>query len=173
MRISRALAVTVALFLGAVSAYGHNFHTVLSTISLNERTGNLEIVQELTLHDLMPVLIALSGDQALTIDSEGAEIMVRDYLNRNFRLRFGKTDAAIEWIGMEADIDTLTTYQQVTWPGEREPITVENRVLADAYSDQVNTLTLVVGDAAKSYSFIKGQFEQEIAVADVSQDRRP
>ena len=159
LRLCKALMLAV-LLLGSPAAFAHRFHAGITDISFNARTGNTEIVHTYMAHDVDALLANLYGRQFDLTDPEDQEAL-RKYIEPRFWLQ-GQDKARIapRWVGMTADAERVTIYQEV----EQTPLwklsAVHDKVLVDFLPDQVNTVNLNEGNAVRTLTFNRTTPEQ-------------
>ncbi|KQQ87823.1 DUF6702 family protein [Massilia sp. Leaf139] len=150
----------LALLLVSTQACAHRFHAGITDIAFNARTGNTEIVHTYMAHDVEALLANLYGRQFDLSDPEDQEA-VRKYVEGRFRvLDQNKTPLAVRWVGMTADPEKITVFQEI----EQTPLwkagAIHDNVLIDFLPDQVNTVNLNEGNAVRTLSFDRNKLEQ-------------
>lgn len=140
-KLARCLMLTSAL-LAAGSAAAHNFHMGLADISYNARSGNTEIVHTYTAHDLATLLTDLYG-RNLDLGQPDSEAAIRKYVERQFYLE----DASgrrlpLQWLGVKADADTVTIFQEIEGRKLAPATRIHNAVLIDFQPTQKNTVNV-------------------------------
>lgn len=130
------------LFLSAAAAQAHDFHAGITDIAYNERTGNTEVVHTLMMHDVDALLTAIAKHPVDLSKPEG-ERLLRRYLEARFAIEdASKRPLTLQWIGVQADTQNVTVYQELaaTQLGPRHAI--RNAILSDFLPDQRNTVNL-------------------------------
>lgn len=131
-----------AMIAGAVfitaPAFAHKVHAGATEVSLNPRTGEMEIVHRIFADDLM---VAIGRDEADAEDvlvEPGGLDAVRDYVGANFRL--GDPTGLLyelDYVGAEIDGEFAWIYFVSSPPQDESGFTVDNDLLADVLDDQV------------------------------------
>ena len=126
-------------------AHGHNFAFGLSTIEHNERTGSLEIIHRLFLHDLEPALVTLTG-RAIDAGSPGSfEAVLRQYVEDRFAMRIDGGPTGAHWLGAEVDGDIVWIYQELPNPPAIASLSITNELLHDVRPEQLNQVNVKIG----------------------------
>ena len=153
-----AFAAVLLLCSAAVSA--HRFHAGITDMSFNARTGNTEIVHTYMAHDVEALLANLYGRQFDLTDPEDQDVL-RKYVEGRFRvLGQDKAGLPVRWVGMTADPEKVTVFQEI----EQTPLwkagAIHDNVLIDFLPDQVNTVNLNEGNAVRTLTFDRNNLEQ-------------
>ncbi|MGJ9420490.1 DUF6702 family protein [Massilia sp. CMS3.1] len=153
-------AFAAALLLCSAMASAHRFHAGITDISFNARTGNTEIVHTYMAHDVEALLANLYGRQFDLTDPDDQDVL-RKYVEGRFWI--GGQDKArlpLRWVGMTADPEKVTVFQEI----EQTPLwkagAIHDNVLIDFIPDQVNTVNLNEGNAVRTLTFDRNQLEQ-------------
>jgi hypothetical protein len=156
-----ALGAAMLAWSGAAAA--HNYHMGMADIGYNAATGNTEIVHTYTAHDVEALLANLYGrnfDLGLEEDQEA----LRRYLDKRFVLSVAGKRLPLQWVGVKADADTITVFQQL--PGQQVPAGAQlmDGVLSDFIATQINTVNVggVAGRAAATLTFTAKQEQQQL-----------
>jgi C-terminal processing protease CtpA/Prc len=151
-------ALALALFSGAASA--HRFHAGMVDISFNARTGNTELVHTYMAHDVEALLANLYGRQFDLSDPEDQEL-VRKYVEGRFWIAGqDKTKLNLRWVGMTADAEKITVFQEIDQTPLWKAGAIHDNVLIDFIPDQVNTVNLNEGNAVRTLTFDRNKLEQ-------------
>jgi hypothetical protein len=159
MRSLKAL-LAAALLLASAGAWAHRFHAGMVDISFNARTGNTELVHTYMAHDVEALLANLYGRQFDLSDPEDQEV-VRKYVEGRFWIAGqDKTKLNLRWVGMTADAEKITVFQEI----EQTPLwkagAIYDKILIDFIPDQVNTVNLNEGNAVRTLTFDRNNLEQ-------------
>jgi hypothetical protein len=152
--------LAAALLLASAGAWAHRFHAGMVDISFNARTGNTELVHTYMAHDVEALLANLYGRQFDLGDPEDQEV-VRKYVEGRFWIAGqDKTKLNLRWVGMTADAEKITVFQEI----EQTPLwkagAIHDKVLIDFIPDQVNTVNLNEGNAVRTLTFDRNNLEQ-------------
>ena len=160
-RLHRAIPALALLL--ATASHAHNYHMGMADIGYNAATGNAEIVHTYTAHDVEALLANLYGRHFDLGDEEDQQAL-RRYLDKRFVLTAGDRRLPIEWVGVKADADTITVFQQVGNTALPAGTVLFDGVLTDFIATQVNTVNVgaAQGRAAATLTFTASQAEQRL-----------
>ena len=161
-RFKAVLAAALLCCSAAVSA--HNYHMGLTDISYNQNTGNTEIVHTYTAHDVESLLMNLYQRQ-FDLGLEDDQAVLRRYIEKQFTLNSGGKTLRLQWIGMTANADNVTIYQEIEKTQLAPGTVLRNSVLTDFLPTQINTVNIaasVAGRAAQTLIFKVPQVEQAL-----------
>ncbi|WP_300529790.1 DUF6702 family protein [Maricaulis sp.] len=119
-------------------AFAHKVHAGATEISLNARTGEMEIVHRIFADDLMVAIGRDEADAEDVLREAGGLDAVRDYALANFRL--GDPSGLLydlDYVGAEIDGEFAWIYFVSAAPQDETGFTVDNDLLADVLDDQV------------------------------------
>jgi hypothetical protein len=153
----------LAAALASSTAAAHNYHMGLADIGYNADTGNTEIVHTYTAHDVEALLANLYGRQFDLGIEEGQEAL-RRYLDKRFVLTVAGRRLPLQWVGVKADADTITVFQQIGGTALPPGAMLKNGVLTDFLPGQINTVNVggSAGRAAATLTFTAAQGEQRL-----------
>jgi hypothetical protein len=156
--LAAVAALALAFVSGTVSA--HRFHVGITDISFNARTGNTEIVHTYMAHDVEALLANLYGRQFDLQDPEDQDVL-RKYVEGRFWIADqDKARLKVRWVGMTADAERVTVFQEI----EQTPLwkagAIHDNVLVDFLPEQVNTVNLNEGNAVRTLTFDRANQEQ-------------
>ena len=159
MRSLRAFCAALLLLCSAMAS-AHRFHAGITDLSFNARSGNTEIVHTYMAHDVEALLANLYGRQFDLTDEEDQDVL-RKYVEGRFQvLGQDKAPLLLRWVGMTADPEKVTVFQEI----EQTPLwkagAIHNKVLIDFLPDQVNTVNLNEGNAVRTLTFDRNNQEQ-------------
>ena len=158
---SRILAAVLACA-GAVSAQAHNFHVGLTEISFNPNTGNTEVVHTYTAHDVEALLMNLYQRQ-FDLGLPEDQALFRRYLEKQFRISANGKPVALQWVGLQANADTITAFQEIEKATLPAGARLHHGVLSDFLPAQVNNVTVGgAGRATTSLVFNRARLEHAL-----------
>ena len=154
--------LAAVLLLASAGVCAHRFHAGITDISFNARTGNTEVVHTYMAHDVEALLANLYGRQFDLTDEEDQDAL-RKYLENRFWITGAdKTRLNLRWVGMTADAEKVTVFQEI----EQTPLwksgAVHDKVLIDFLPEQVNTVNLNEGNAVRTLTFDRNNLEQAV-----------
>ena len=148
------------LLFAAGLASAHRFHAGMVDISFNARTGNTELVHTYMAHDVEALLANLYGRQFDLSDPEDQEV-VRKYVEGRFWIAGqDKAKLNLRWVGMTADAEKITVFQEIDQTPLWKAGAIHDNVLIDFIPDQVNTVNLNEGNAVRTLTFDRNNLEQ-------------
>lgn len=145
----------------SISAQAHDAPYVLTSLEWNARTGSLEVIHRLHMHQAL---------DAVAIDEYGSNFAVKNsslaavarYVEDRFRV-VGAESASIQltFVGAEVQGDYLFVYQEAVLDDAPYNLRVRNDILADRHADQVNQVNVTLMGKSRTLIFDKsnrGQF---------------
>ncbi|MEL7198794.1 MAG: DUF6702 family protein [Pseudomonadota bacterium] len=154
------LCCLMALTLG-VPAEAHRQKVTISTLAHNPRTGMLEVIHRVPLHDAEHAL-KQRGDKTPDIinDLPSRRAFAR-YLASRFSIVMDESPLDLTLLGSEIEGGYLLVYQEAPSPGPGSQLWVNSQVLTEIWARQENrvnigdatsveTLVFKSGDALKS-----------------------
>lgn len=142
----KRLTILLAMGLPLLAA-AHRYFFGMVEISVNDHTGNTEIIHQYALHDVQ-LAMTQKYQKDFRLDQPDAREKIHKWVNENFSVQDADgNNIDLSWVGMEADYQNIWIYQEVL--GKQDPCgwQVRNRLLMNAFPPQVNN----VDYAAPSY----------------------
>jgi len=154
------LLLCAVLLCASTAVSAHRFHAGIADVSFNARTGSTEIVHTYMAHDIDALLANLYGRQFDLSEADDQEVL-RKYIESRFWVQGQeKTRLRVRWVGLTADAERVTIYQEI----EQTPLwkagAIHNAVLVDFLPDQVNTVNLNDGNAVRTLTFDRNNADQ-------------
>ena len=149
--IRRAALLVLALAC-AMPAWAHRFHVGIAEVSFNARTGSLEVVHTYMAHDVEALLSTLHQRQ-FDMGAPADQALFRQYLERQFWINGATRRVPLKWLGMTADTENITVYQEAPGTPLGKAASIHNAVLSDFLPDQVNTVNIKDGANARTLMF--------------------
>jgi hypothetical protein len=157
----KAILAAALLWCGA-DALAHNFHVGLTEISFNPRTGSTEVVHTYTAHDVEALLMNLYQRQ-FDLGLEEDQAVFRRYLEKQFRISVNGKPVALQWIGMQANVDSINVFQEIEKTELPAGAVLFDGVLTDFLPQQVNNVNVSgPGRPAASIVFNRERREQPL-----------
>ena len=145
-------AAVVGAFVGQACA--HQVRSAVTTVLFNDRTGAIEVMHKIDLHDGEHAAKMLWGWRDLSQD-ETARGNIADYVRSRFSLAVnGEAPMALEAVGEEIEGRYLWVYHEATRPTCVHNLAVSNRVFFEFWPDQRNLVNVEIGDAVHSAEFL-------------------
>lgn len=152
-------AVAAVLAGACALAPAHRFHAGITDISFNEHTGSTEIVHTYMAHDVEALLTNLYQRQFDMSDPEDQAVF-RKYVEKQFWLADkDKRRLPLNWVGMTADSQNVTVFQEVLKTPAAKVEIIHDEVLTDFLPDQLNTVNLTVAGSLRTFGFSSSRTE--------------
>ena len=154
------LLFAAALLCLSAAAGAHRFHTGITELAFNPRTGSTEIVHTYMAHDIESLLMNTYGRQFDLLEPEDQAVL-RKYVEAQFWLK-GADNARlpVRWVGMTADSQSVVIYQELDNAPLSKTVTIRQGVLVDFLPDQVNTVNFNNMGKIRSLTFTHTTLEQ-------------
>jgi len=161
-RLALRLLLAALLCGAGGAALAHRFHTGITDLSHNDKTGSVEVVHTLMAHDV-DALLALRAQRSVDVEQPDGEAMLRAYLDAHFYLlgADGKR-LPLVWVGLQAGVDSVTVFQELPATSLDAVARVHNDILADFLPNQANTVNIRRGSEVVSQSFGAKNSEQAV-----------
>ena len=156
--IRRAALLVLALACAA-PAWAHRFHVGIAEVSFNARTGSLEVVHTYMAHDVEAMLMTLHNRQ-FDMGNPDDQAVFRQYLERQFWISGPAGRLPLKWVGMTADTENITVYQEAPNTPLAQAASIHNAVMSDFLADQVNTVNIQDGAGARTLTFDRARPDQ-------------
>jgi hypothetical protein len=147
------LAASLLLLLsGQVAA--HQLKAAMTTVLINERTGNLELMHRFYLHDTEHAVESLLGGHADLFKSAKDRENFAKYVNRKVALQLAdKTPLKLSLVGQEIDGKFFWVYQETKIPAKFSALRMQQGALRDVWSEQVNMVNFEGKGKVKTLHF--------------------
>ena len=164
----RRLLVLLALVLapiGAGTAAAHQQKFTISTVSLNERTGMIEIAHQVPVHDAEHALVVQrTGNPNIhtpdIIGSEDSREAFARYVTRRFLLVVNGEIITPDYVGSEITGGSLWVYQETPAPEGEALIRINSQILTDVWARQENRINIGGGTSVQTFIFRSGDVAQ-------------
>ena len=156
--IARFLAAAVLLIGAALSVpvAAHQQKTAISILSHNPRTGMLEVVHQVPIHDAEHALKSKGAKGAdILADNESRRAFAR-YVAERFELTVRGDNVPLTLLGSEIEGGSLLIYQEASSPGPGAQLTVRSQILTDVWARQENRVNLGDGTNVETLIFRAG-----------------
>ena len=156
-----ALALLLAP-VGIGSALAHQQKIAISTISLNPRSGMIEIVHQVPVHDAEHALTAQGVDNPDIIGSAKSREAFAAYVTRRFLLEIGGAPVKPAYVGSEITGGSLWVYQEVSAGAEAGAVLrINSQILTDVWARQENRVNIGGGTSPETFIFRSGEPPRE------------
>jgi hypothetical protein len=156
--IARILALLMAALLLAVpgAAHAHQQKIAISTVEHNPRSGMLEVVHRIILHDAEHALQALGQDAPDIINDLDSRRAFARYVAERFTLEADGEPIALTLLGTEIEGRSLLVYQEGKSPGPGAELRVNSQIMMDVWFKQENRVNLGSGTEVETLVFSDG-----------------
>jgi len=141
-----ALVLAPLALMQAAPAAAHQQKIAISSVTLNPRTGSLELVHQVPVHDAEHALRAQGAKLPDIIGSEESREAFARYVTRRFLIAIDGTAVTPGYVGSEISGGSLMIYQEVAAPASGAQLTLNSQILTDVWARQQNRIN--VGQAA-------------------------
>jgi hypothetical protein len=151
----------------ALSSAAHRYFFGLTDLSVNPRTHNIEVIHQLTAHDIEN---AIAEQQQIRFSPEHAEYeqLIQNYVEAHFKLidvQDNKNhEIKLNWIGLEIAKGNVYIYQEANFEKFLSGLVVKNDLLVDTYAKQINTVNYKDETIIGSLTFSKSVKTAKIAI---------
>ncbi len=155
-KIARQLFVLIAALIVAPPASAHQQKIVISTVEHNPRTGMLEVIHRVPLHD---------AEHALRVQGKSAADIIADtpsrrefarYTAERFVISHDEQLLELELLGSEIDGGHLVIYLEGPSPGAGALLVINSQILTDIWTRQVNRVNIGASTEPKTLIFEAG-----------------
>lgn len=165
LRLLAVLALVLAP-IGAGTALAHQQKFTISTVSANPRTGMIEIVHQIPVHDAEHALRIQGADSPDIIGSEASREAFARYVTRRFLLMVDGAVVSPDYVGSEVQGGSLWVYQEAPAPdGAKVPLRLNSQILTDVWARQENRVNIGGGTAVTTFVFTAGDAAQDTLLA--------
>ena len=149
--VFRLVVLAVALCAATSSAYAHRLHAGLTDISINEVTGELEVVHRLFTHDLYPAIGFNAIDDTELYQTREGLLRLGAYAAARFSMRIeGEGPMPLRFVGAEPDGEFTFFYFVGEAPEPGRSVIIDNRLLVDFLPSQSNLTNVRRGEDVQS-----------------------
>lgn len=138
----RLLAGLIALLMLAVPATAHQQKVSISTVEHNSRTGLLEVIHRIPLHDAEHALRAQGRKAPDIVNDIPSRRAFTHYVADRFTIAVEGEPLDLNILGSEIDGGDLLVYQEARSPGNGVTLTVQSQILTDVWAQQVNRVNI-------------------------------
>lgn len=155
------MAASMLAAMTAHPAWAHDFHAGIAEVSFNARTGSTEVVHTYMAHDV-EALLANLYQRRFDLGEPDDQAVFRQYLEHQFWIGGGAGRLPLHWVGMTADAENVTVYQEAPATPLAQASIVHDDVMSDFLADQVNTVNVKEAGGTHTLTFTRARTEQPI-----------
>jgi hypothetical protein len=159
----RRLLVLLALVLaplGVGPALAHQQKIAITTISHNPRTGMIEIVHQVPVHDAEHALRFQGTKNPDIIASPESREAFGRYVARRFLLMVDGAIVTPDYVGAEITGGSLWVYQETPAPGGDIAVRINSQIFTDVWARQENRVNIGGGTNVTTLVFRAGDVPQ-------------
>lgn len=161
-RLVLALALLLAPLAGGGSALAHQQKIAISTVALNARTGMIEIMHQVPLHDAEHALAAQGIKNPDIIGSSKSREQFAAYVTRRFLIAVDGTAVTPAYVGSEITGGSLWVYQEIPAPAAGKALLrINSQILTDIWARQENRVNIGGGTRPQTLIFKAGDPARE------------
>ena len=157
-RVTTLLALGILVLFVAARAV-HEYHVSVTQMQYNPAQKSLEISIRVFTDDLEKALSMENNNRRFVINnSDQNDAFVEKYLRKSFVMMDARQQVRpFQYVGKEQEADATWIYLEVPAQGTIEGWMLQNNLLMDVFSDQMNMLNLKLPTGKKTILFKKGQ----------------
>ena len=160
----RRLVLLCTLLLAPLMAgplQAHQQKITISTVSVNPRTGMIEVVHQVPVHDAEHALTVQGVRLPDIVGSAKSREDFARYVTTRFLLEVDGVPVALSYVGSEISGGSLMVYQEAPAPKGEALVRVNSQVLTDVWARQENRVNLGSGTRVTTFIFTAGDPAQE------------
>ena len=165
--IRRALnlpALVLALLLAPPLA-AHQQKIAISTVTINPRTQQLELVHQVPVHDAEHALRVQGARVPDIIGSADSREDFARYVARRFVLELDGAPVTPGYVGSEIIGGSLYVYQETPAPVSGARVRVNSQILTDVWARQENRVNIGRGSQVTTFIFTAGDAAEESEIS--------
>jgi hypothetical protein len=140
----------------AINIAAHTYFVGLSELSVNSASGKMEIIHQLTAHDLENVIAEIRQIQ-FSPEHQSYEKLIKEYVEKHFQLKYSGQTIVLNWVGLELVHGKVIIYQEAPFKKVLSGLVVKNALLVNTYPKQVNTVNYKSAEIKGSLTFTEAQ----------------
>ncbi|GAB4479396.1 MAG: hypothetical protein OHK0018_10670 [Erythrobacter tepidarius] len=139
----------------------HQQKITITSVSVNPRTGMIEVVHQVPVHDAEHALTMQGVRLPDIIGSAKSREDFARYVTSRFVLEVEGAPLALAYVGSEISGGSLMVYQEAPAPEGDVRVRVNSQVLTDVWARQENRVNLGRGTRVTTFIFTAGDGAQE------------
>ncbi len=146
--------MAAVMMLSPQTVVAHQLQVAMTTVSVNTRTGSIEVIHRYYSHDTEQVMSVIAGEQVDLMQTEAVQQRFGQYVSEHFHLRDqDNMELPLSLVGVEPEGDTIFVYQETPLPEHLGELSVLNTALLDVINGQVNTVNVSCGEELSTLEF--------------------
>jgi hypothetical protein len=155
------LALVLAPLAAGGTALAHQQKITITTVSVNPRTGMIEVIHQVPVHDAEHALTAQGVRLPDIVGSAKSREDFARYVTTRFLLEADGKTVALGYVGSEISGGSLMVYQEAPAPKGEAVVRVNSQVLTDVWARQENRVNIGSGTRVTTFIFTAGDGAQE------------
>jgi hypothetical protein len=134
----------------------HDFHTSLTEVNYNAKTGSLEVSIRVFTDDLERMLNENKQTKALKIEDEAQKIdpLLEQYFRKNFALIGPNKEVKLaKFYGKEKEADATWLFFEIADCQHIKEFSIYNAIFQDMFTDQTNLINIIYPSSKKTLVF--------------------
>lgn len=159
-RLLVLLALLLAPFGAGTAASAHQQKFAITTVAHNPRTGMIEIVHQVPVHDAEHALRFQGAQNPDIIGSDQSREAFARYVTRRFLLMVNGEIITPDYVGSEITGGSLWVYQETPAPEGVTTIRLNSQIFTDVWARQENRVNIGGGTSVTTFVFHAGDVPQ-------------
>lgn len=159
-RLLVLLALLLAPFGAGTAASAHQQKFAITTVAHNPRTGMIEIVHQVPVHDAEHALRFQGAQNPDIIGSDQSREAFARYVTRRFLLMVNGEIITPDYVGSEITGGSLWVYQETPAPDGETTIRLNSQIFTDVWARQENRVNIGGGTSVTTFVFHAGDVPQ-------------
>jgi hypothetical protein len=161
LKLLAMLTLVLAPLAAGGAALAHQQKITITTVSVNPRTGMIEVIHQVPVHDAEHALTAQGVRLPDIVGSAKSREDFARYVTTRFLLEVNGKEVALGYVGSEISGGSLMVYQEAPAPEGDVRVRVNSQVLTDVWARQENRVNLGSGTQVTTFIFTAGDSAQE------------
>ena len=139
----------------------HPYHVSVFNVDYNSESQSLEITVKVFVDD-MALALKKWSEYEVDFDNPTSNPFFKNYFLNTTKVKVNGSRQTIEYLGKEADIESVWIYLEVPVEAKPETITFKTSLLTEVYEDQMNIVHLKLSEEEKQSGRLnKDRLEKE------------
>lgn len=163
----RRLIMLLALVLAPLAggpALAHQQKIAITTVSVNPRTGMIEVIHQVPVHDAEHALTMQGVRLPDIVGSAKSREDFARYVTTRFLIEVDGTAVALDYVGAEISGGSLMVYQEAPAPQGEATVRVNSQILTDVWARQENRVNIGGGTDVTTFIFSAGDIAREASL---------
>ena len=159
-RLIMLLALALAPLAGG-PALAHQQKIAITTVSANPRTGMIEVIHQVPVHDAEHALTLQGVRLPDIVGSAKSREDFASYVTTRFLLDVDGKPVSLAYVGAEISGGSLMVYQEAPAPQGQAMLRVNSQILTDVWARQENRVNIGSGTKVTTFIFSAGDTARE------------